>query len=114
MARASVIATRAADDALRVLGAQIRFARHEKNWTAAELAARIGVSPRTITSIESGNPRASIGNVFNAAITVGVNLFSAEANELARLRRRGEQTLALIPSRVYHPRTKESPGDFDF
>ena len=83
MARASVIATRAADDALRVLGAQIRFARHGKNWTAAELGARIGVSPRTITSIESGNPSASIGNVFNAAITVGVNLFSAEANELA-------------------------------
>lgn len=102
--------TRVAADALAVLGTQIRLGRHEKNWTAAELGARVGVGPRTITSIEKGAPGVAIGTVLSAASLVGVSLFGASSTELARLRRRGEERVALIPSREYHP---GSTGDDD-
>ncbi|WP_036376639.1 helix-turn-helix domain-containing protein [Mycolicibacterium austroafricanum] len=101
----AVAPTRAGADALAVLGAQIRLARHDKNWTAAELGMRVGVGPRTITAIERGAPGVAIGTVFSAATVLGVPLFGANDAELARLRRRGEERIALMPSREYHPRT---------
>lgn len=110
MAKRRIAPTRAASDALVALGAQVRLARHERNWSAAELAARIGVGPRTITAIESGAPGVAVGTVFSAASVVGVQLFGASDDELARLRRRGEERVALIPSREYRPR---SEGDDD-
>lgn len=116
MAKRVVAPTRAATDALVVLGTQIRAARHDKNWTAAELGARIGADPRTITAIERGAPGVAIGTVFSAASVLGVPLFGADDDEMARLRRRGEERLALIPTREYKPRSMESDvdGDLDF
>lgn len=112
MSKRIVAPTRAAGDALAVLGAQIRLARHEKNWTAAELGKRIGVGPRTVTAIERGAPGVAIGTVLSAASVLGVPLFGATVDdELARLRRRGEERIALIPSREYQPRS--TPADDD-
>lgn len=105
MARKAISIRNQASDALAILGLQIRTARHERNWTSAELAARAGISPRTMLAIEAGAPGCAIGNVFNAAVLVGVPLFGVEDRwEMARLRRRGEERLALLPTRVYHPR----------
>lgn len=92
-------------DAVAVLGQQIALARRERGWTAAELGERVGTSARTVTSIEHGSPSVSIGLVFEAATLLGVRLFGVDAGELAALARRGEQRLALLPSRVYHART---------
>lgn len=102
-----------AADAAVVLGQQIKLARHAREWTAAELAARIGVDPRTVAAMEAGSPAVSIGNVFNAADILGVPLFGAEDRvELARLRREGRDRLALLPTRVdAAPRTKREPDD---
>ncbi|CPV71119.1 helix-turn-helix domain-containing protein [Mycobacteroides abscessus] len=111
MAKRAVAPTRAATDALMVLGTQIRAARHDKNWTAAELGMRIGADPRTITAIERGAPGVSIGTVFSAASVLGVRLFGADDDEMARLRRRGEERIALIPTREYKPRSMESDAD---
>ncbi len=111
MAKRLVSPTRAATDALVVLGTQLRAARHDKNWTAAELGARIGADPRTITAIERGAPGVAIGTVFSAASVLGVPLFGADDDEMARLRRRGEERLALIPTREYKPRSTESDVD---
>lgn len=113
MAKNTVQPLPAARDALVTFGHQIRLARHERNWTAAELADRIGVSPNTVLAIESGAPGTAIGTVLNAAVLVGLPLFGAEDKaELARIRRRGEERLALMPSRVYHPRTGAPDADF--
>lgn len=110
MARRPVSTMPAAADAIAVLGHQARLARHNRGWTAEDLAARIGVSARTVLAIESGAPGTAIGNVFNAAVMVGVPLFGVEDKaELTRLRRRGEERLALLPSRVYSP--KPEAGD---
>lgn len=113
MSKRVVAPSRAAADALAVLGAQIRLARHEKNWTAAELGMRIGVGARTVTAIERGAPGVAIGTVLSAASMLSIPLFGAEDDELARLRRRGEERIALIPSREYQSRSTPAGGDDD-
>ena len=111
MAKRRVVALSATREALGVLGTQIRAARHDRGWTAAELAERIGVSQSTVLAIENGAPGTAIANVFNAAVMAGVPLFGTEDRaELARMRRAGEERRALLNSRVYHPR-KETPDD---
>lgn len=98
-------------DAAQVLGAQIAQARRVRGWTAAELAERVGVSARTITNLERGLPTVTLGIAFEAATLLGIRLFGAEGPELAALARRGRDTLALLPSRVYHRR---EPAHDDF
>lgn len=112
MAKRAISPTRAAADALVVLGTQIRMARHDRNWTAADLGMRIGADPRTVTAIERGSPGVSIGTVFSAASVLGVPLFGDD-DERARLRRRGEERVALIPSREYQPRSTTGLDDDD-
>lgn len=114
MVKREVAPTRVAADALAVLGTQIRLARHENNWTAAELAARVGVGPRTVTAVEKGSPGVAVGTVFSAASVVGIPLFGASDDELVRLRRRGEERIALIPSREHRPRSTGDDDGLDF
>ncbi len=59
----------------------------------------------------------AIGTVFSAATVLGVPLFGADDDELARMRRRGEERIALIPSREYQPRSTtvdSGPDALDF
>lgn len=113
MARRRISARPGAADAAAVLGQQIKAARAARGWTAIELAARIGVDRRTVAAIEAGEPAVSIGNTLNAADIVGVPLFGADDRaELARLRREGRDRLALLPTRVDGPQTKEPDDDF--
>lgn len=117
MARRTIAPARAATDALLLLGSQLRFARHQRNWTAEDLGERVGVGPRTITAMERGAPGVAIGTVFSAATVLGVPLFGADDDELARMRRRGEERIALIPSREYQPRSTmadSGPDALDF
>ena len=94
-------------DAAAVLGTQIAQARRARGWTAAEFGERVGVSARTITSLEHGSPNASIGIAFEAATLLGIALFGAEGPELARLARQGRELVALLPSRVYPRRAPD-------
>ena len=108
--RHRVAVSRAATDAMRVLGQQIRQARKERRWTLVETAHRLGVDRRTVTNIEEGAPGVAIGTVFTAATLLGVDLFGLSGPELARARRLGEETLALLPGRV---RKTKDDDDFD-
>lgn len=110
MPKRTVAVSRASRDALAVLGNQIRIARVRSGWTQVDLAGRIGVDARTLAAIEQGAPSVAIGTVFNAAFIVGVNLFGLEGDDLALARRRGEETLALLPKQVHFRR---SAGDVD-
>lgn len=115
MARRPIAMMSAASDAARVLGSQIRQARHEREWTVADLAKRVGVSSATIRAVEKGAPGTAIGTVLNAAVLTGVPLFGVEDKaELARMRLRGEERLALIGQRVRPPRSRFTETDFDF
>jgi transcriptional regulator with XRE-family HTH domain len=98
-------------DAVRVLGQQVRLARHSRNLTMAELAARAKVSAQTVSAVEQGSPNPSIGNVLNIAVAAGLPLFGLDDPvEMVRLRKTGEQYLALLPSRTYHPRDESGDG----
>jgi transcriptional regulator with XRE-family HTH domain len=92
-----------AADAAIVIGHQVRFARHDQNWTVAELADRAGVSAHTVTSIENGSAAVSVGNTLNVLVAAGVPLFGTTASEkLLAIRRNGEEKLALLPAREHH------------
>lgn len=113
MGRVKVGMSAPARDAAAVLGQQVRLARQERSMTATELAARAGVSARTVTAIEHGDAAVSVGNVLNVASAAGVPLFGAETpEELRRLRRTGADRLALIPTRVRHGRDDDVDTDF--
>ncbi len=114
MARREVAVSRAADDALRVLGNQIKLARHARGWSLSDAAARLHLDRRTVSSIEAGSPAAAIGTVFNVAFLVGVDLFGLTGPELARARRQGEDTLALLPAKVRKPAATDTDDDFAF
>jgi transcriptional regulator with XRE-family HTH domain len=116
MAKRRVAVSRASRDALAVLGLQVKRARLKRGWTQSELAARIGVDARTLSAVEKGAPNVAIGTAFNAAFTVGVNLFGLEGDDLVLARRRGEEILALLPKQVRTSRVPvaEDGADDDF
>ena len=87
-------------EALTVLAQQIAAARRERQWTAENLAQRVGISRVTLSKIEHGDPSVAIGTVFEVATLLGVPLFQATREELAHLAARGRERLALLPERV--------------
>ena len=110
MSKQRVTVTPQAEDAARTIGLQVRCARHELGWTISELAARLGVSRRTVAALEGGSAGTAIGTVLNAAVLTGVPLFGVDDEyELAKMRRRGEERLALLGQRVRSPK-KEGTG----
>lgn len=98
-------------DAARVLGLQVARARRARRWTAQELADRLAVSVRTISNLEKGAPTVMLGIAFEAATILGVGLFGADGPELAKLARQGQESLALLPSRI-HRRIDPVRDDF--
>ncbi|NYF16150.1 transcriptional regulator with XRE-family HTH domain [Microbacterium sp. AK009] len=113
MPRKKIVMTAEAADAARILGQQIRLARHANRMTAARLAELADVTPRAITLIERGDPAVSFGNVLNAAVYAGVPLFDiTDPKTLSRMRQQGEQALTLIPSNVRNRREREIDAEF--
>jgi transcriptional regulator with XRE-family HTH domain len=96
-------------DASQVLGNQIAQARRARRMPLAEFAQRVGVSEPTARNIENGSPSVAIGSVFEAARIVGLPLFSEDSRALASMVQRGEEQLALLPSRV---RARNVKDDF--
>lgn len=100
-------------DALTIWGQLIKQGRIDRKWTAKELAARANVSEQTVLAAEAGSRGAAVGTVMDLSDLVGIPIFGLEDRaELAIRRRRGEEMLALLPSRVR--RTKSGSADDDF
>lgn len=87
-------------DAAATLGALIAAGRRERRWTAAELAERVGVSAPTLRKVERGDPSVALGTYFEAAVLVGVPLFSADREQQAALSDVAALRLAVLPARV--------------
>jgi len=98
-------------EATTLLGSLIKTQRKKRLWTAAELAERVGVSLVTLRRIEKGDPRCSLGLVFEAASLVGVPLFHSDPLALSAHRARAEETLTLLPMKI---RKSERDVDDDF
>ena len=108
MTRRAIAMVGEAADAARILGVQVRVARHIRRWTAKELGEKSGVSERTVLQVENGSPNVSLGNAFNVAAVIGVPLFDIVDREtLARVRVSMEAALTLIPSNT---RNRPEPG----
>jgi transcriptional regulator with XRE-family HTH domain len=95
-----------AADAARLLGAEIRLARRRRRWSQDELAARAGITARTVYKIEHGDLSVGLGAAFEAAALLGVPLFHADRSRLSADLDRAEAQSALLsrPSRA-------RPGD---
>ncbi|UJS25019.1 MULTISPECIES: helix-turn-helix transcriptional regulator [Thiothrix] len=96
---------------LEVFGHMIRAARLERKMPQAELAERLGVSRQTISAIEKGDAKVSIGAVFEAATIVGIPLLTDNARELQRLSTTVANLASLLPERA---RTIKVELDNDF
>ncbi|MDR6438263.1 transcriptional regulator with XRE-family HTH domain [Paenarthrobacter nicotinovorans] len=113
MAKRSVPLRPHIQDALTVWGQLIRQGRTERKWTAKELAARANVSEQTVLAAEAGSRGAAVGTMMELADLVGVPIFGIEDRaELAIRRQRGEEMLALLPSRVRRPKSRSVDDDF--
>lgn len=96
-------------EALEVLGLQIAVARRQRQWTAAELAGRAGISITTLRSVERGEPTVAAGIAFEVALLVGVPLFADDRRVLRERAAHEREVLALLPARVRA--AQEDPDD---
>jgi transcriptional regulator with XRE-family HTH domain len=86
--------------ALELLGQLVREARLAKALTAADLAARAGISRALLARIERGDPGCSIGAVFEVATICGVPLFDQEQRQLTTHLAMHREKMALLPKAV--------------
>ena len=100
MGRQHILLDPVAADAVALLGLLVREARVRYGWTQADLAARAGVSARTVSAVESGAGSTSIGAVFNVVVAAGVRLFDFSPLELSSALRRTNDTVVLLPKRI--------------
>ena len=98
-------------DALALLGGLICAARKERKLTTQELTERAGISRGLLRRIENGDPKCSIGTVFEIAALVGVPLFNSDKKSLRFHRGYVEEKLALLPKSI---RKSTKPIDDDF
>ena len=98
-------------NALELLGQLVREARQTRALTAADLAARAGISRALLARIERGDPGCSIGAVFEVATICGVPLFDQEQRQLATLLALQREKMTLLPKTV-RARIKGVKDDF--
>lgn len=97
--------------ALRVLARQIAIARRESGRSAQDVAERAGITRKTLSKVEHGDPGVAVGTVFEVATILGVPLFTDDRREMAELSGRLDDRLALLPSRVRTP-VRQVDDDF--
>ena len=96
---------------LRVFGEMIQVARRERRMSQQSLAERIGVSRQTVSAIEKGDSKVSVGAVFEAATVVGVPLLAESKKDLQQLSTVVSGLASLLPERT-HNRKVEIDDDF--
>ena len=97
--------------AVRLLGTEIARERKRLRVTAADLAERARISVMTLRKVERGEPSVAIGIVFEIAVLLGIDLFGTPDEVHARTGR-VQESLALLPQRVRHPRAVAADDDF--
>lgn len=96
---------------LKTLGGMIRVNRKERNISQDNLAERLNVSRYTIIALEKGDPKVTIGIVFEAAYIVGIPLMAEDDAQLQKLAKTITQFNTILPKRI---RKKEKPVDDNF
>jgi transcriptional regulator with XRE-family HTH domain len=97
--------------AAELLGAQVRQARIQRDWTVRELADRAGISVPTLLKVEHGDPSVALGTAFDLAVLTGVPLFFDDRARLASEASRAQERAVLLGQRV---RPSIEQPDYDF
>lgn len=100
-----------AQEAVTLLGEQIKLGRKQRQWSEKNLAERAGISRATLQKIENGEMSCAIGLVFEVATLVGVNLFEPDKLPLSRHLEQTRDKIALLPKRI-KLKTKAVNDDF--
>jgi DNA-binding XRE family transcriptional regulator len=103
--------SRYAQEAVILLGEQIKLGRKQCKWTEKNLADRAGVSRATLQKIEKGEMSCAVGLAFEVATLVGVNLFDHNTLPLSKQMEHTRDKIALLPQRI---KTKVKEVDDDF
>jgi len=99
------------NEAVALLGKQIKLGRIQKSWSEKELAERANISRETVQRAEKGTPTCAIGTMFELAFLVGIKLFDSNLLSLQAQRYDVDSRLALLPSRIRHS-TKVNDDEF--
>lgn len=97
------------------MGEDISAARRARRISQAEMAEKIGVSRKTISSLEQGDPKVGFGTYLQAAWVMGLEdrllgAFSPEKDPVAQ-----RQARMSLPERIRQPGSVEAlMGDLDF
>lgn len=94
---------------LKILGTLIKVARRDRAFSQLELAKRLKVTRQTLIAIEKGDPKVSVGTVFEAAYVLGIPLFSEDNDHLSKWQTILSGFSALLPDRTR--RKKQKVGD---
>lgn len=89
-----------ANEAVQLLGKQIKLARKERRWSEKNLAERAGISRATLQKIEKGEMTCAIGLAFETAALVGLNLFENDQLPMAVRLENAAAKIALLPKRI--------------
>jgi len=98
-------------DAVLLIGNLIKSTRKERKLTTLEVCERAGISRGLLLRIEKGDPKCTIGAVFEVAKIVGVRLFDADETSLARHIKQVEDKLTLLPKSI-RKKTRQVNDDF--
>ncbi len=97
--------------AVQLIGNLIRIARKESKQTTLEISERADISRGLLQRIEKGDPKCSIGAVFEVAKIVGVKLFDADETTLIKHIWQAEDKLTLLPKSA-RKKTRKVDDDF--
>ena len=100
-----------AQEAVILLGEQIKLGRKQRKWTEKNLADRAGISRATLQKIENGKMNCAAGLTFEVATLVGINLFEQDKHSLSKQIVQTRDKAALLPKRI-KTKTKEVDDDF--
>lgn len=100
---------------LQRMGEDISAARRARRISQAEMAEKVGVSRKTISAIEQGDPKVGFGTVIEVAWVMGLDAqllgaFAPEHDPVAQRHAR-----MSLPSRVRQPAAPSAAlGNLDF
>ena len=92
--------SRLTEEAVMLLGSQIKLARKSRRMSERDLASRAGIARSTLQKIERGDPTVNIGLAFEAATLARVPLFVPDATTLGPKIAHLRDTLVLMPKQI--------------
>ncbi len=86
---------------LKTLGKEIRNTRLAKNFSMDEVAKHADITRVTLTEIENGNPKSSIGSYFKVMSILGIGWF-IDSNTKSKQRKRATRKILKIDKKINH------------